>query len=77
MATASNNDPYEPWRSGLLPARFMCQECKDIIWSASPGEFAMCSCKKSYVDQTPHYYRLGGVPVEFTPPQSPETPAQQ
>ena len=42
------------------PDKYECTECGDIIQSKFSGDFAMCGCKSSYVDQTYDYTRLGG-----------------
>ena len=48
------------------PIIYYCGHCEDVIWSATPGQFAQCKCGNSYVDQTRHYCRVGGnaLPVE-------------
>lgn len=42
------------------PPRFKCIDCGTIIQSSYPGEHVTCLCAHSYVDQTPHYNRVGG-----------------
>ena len=50
------------------PPTMICLLCKDELRSSYPGEFVMCSCKKSFVDQTLYYSRFGGqlVPKKST-----------
>lgn len=49
---------------------YQCPTCKDKIYSKYDGQFATCSCwenkegnKGIFVDQTPHYGRVGGPAV--------------
>lgn len=44
----------------FVPAKYQCPDCRDIIFSRSPGEFVRCSCEACFVDQTEYYIRVGG-----------------
>lgn len=52
-------------RKSFQPSEYECLECKDKIHSSYPGEFVMCSCGKSFVDQTEYYTRCGGLTVRY------------
>ena len=74
MASQGENDVYKPWFNGTKPAVMECTECRDLIWSACPGQWAGCACNSSYVDQTNYYMRVGGkaVSTELIPQLLPE-----
>ena len=74
MASQGENDEYKPWYDGTKPEVYYCDGCRDLIWSACPGEWACCACGESYVDQTRHYTRIGGSaqPSELSPQTLPE-----
>ncbi len=42
------------------PAKMMCGACHEVLQSKFEGQFMVCKCGKSYVDQTRHYERYGG-----------------
>jgi hypothetical protein len=49
------------------PDVYECPNCKDEVYSKSPGHFAACRCYRNeehntggFVDQTEYYIRVGG-----------------
>ena len=40
--------------------KIRCKKCRDIIEGDKKGKFIQCNCKSCYIDETEHYYRLGG-----------------
>lgn len=40
-------------------------KCKDIIEGDKKGTFIQCKCKSCYIDETEHYWRVGGNPKEI------------
>lgn len=51
----------EEWKAGWR-IQLTCPECHDKIYSIRSGQFIECKCKKIFIDQTPFYWRSGGVP---------------
>ena len=42
-----------------VPTKYLCSDCREVIFSSYPGEFVTCKCG-NFVDQTRHYTRMGG-----------------
>ena len=40
--------------------KIKCLKCKDIIEGDKKGTYITCKCKACYIDETPHYCRVGG-----------------
>jgi hypothetical protein len=40
--------------------RYYCTKCEDLIYSSYQGEFKLCKCGSSFVDETDYYLRWGG-----------------
>ena len=47
--------------SDFNPEKFECCRCQSVIVSKYPGQFVRCGCGASFVDQTYHYRRYGGL----------------
>lgn len=43
------------------PELCQCPKCETLLRSRWQGEFVMCECQMSFVDQTEYYSRYGGV----------------
>lgn len=37
-----------------------CKHCGTTIYSITEGRFAECECKKTFIDETKYYTRIGG-----------------
>lgn len=48
---------------------YECKKCNSIIYSKKSGEFVVCDCGDSFVDQTPYYMRGSGPCERLTPEQ--------
>lgn len=42
--------------------KIKCLKCEDILEGDGRGTFFKCSCGSCYIDETPHYVRIGGDP---------------
>jgi hypothetical protein len=42
------------------PELCQCEKCETLLQSKFPGQFVVCECGESFVDQTKYYSRYGG-----------------
>lgn len=48
-----------------MGTRIKCLKCEDIIEGDRKGTFITCKCGACYIDETPHYVRVGGDPKQI------------